>query len=602
MNDDLDSASPEQETPAPPGPVPEPEEALPAFLASDWSPPRREAAAAAEPESEGWSPEQPATIRRTPSRAWLWAIPMLVLLAACAYLVVQNRAAAATVALLSTRVPQLLLPAGAPNPLDAQLRSVRADAGAGNFLRAQKKAGALALPAGLQGPMPGVGVGPGPEGLMPPEAPGESAPTVTPQAAAFFREHPDLEQRFTGYADEARALRDQGKDVQPLRVLRQQILDAATQGDLRQVTALLDQFAQGLRDLGGSAAQGDMQQLLTEFQQAFEQAQKQGRDPRAAVALMKRAEAAAQAGKRAEAMELARQALSAMRKAPRGGGGSPAAARGRLPAGPPPGRAEQILMGVFQMLEEEDRDLAATHQAVEQALSAQLQDDPGKMREVLAKARESLLRLHERRVAFSEALKGKQPPPGPQAGGPAAGGAPQPTRPGPSALQIPREAIERFGQLLETIRAMSAEEFQAVRDNLSRRLIGMILGEPGPGEDSARRPLTFPPGMSAEDRIRAKLRAAQEPYRERRAQGKDVGPLSDLLREAREDLAAGRLVAAEGKVDAALRVLGLLPPEHEQPPPLSLERPRHPLLPSPPEAESPASAPVPEEPSATPAS
>ncbi len=601
MNDDLDSAPPEQETPAEPGAAPEPEEALPAFLASDWSP-LPQGAASPEPGAEYLPLKSPPAARSPRSRGWLWAIPIIALVAACAYLVVQNRAAAATVAALSSRVPQLLLPTGALNPLDAQLRSVSADAGAWNFLRAQQKARALALPTGLQGQMPGAEVGPGPEGLMPPGGPGESAPNVTPQAAAFFQEHPDLEQRFTAYADEARALRDQGKDVQPLRVLRQRILDAATQGDLRQVRTLLDQFAQGLRELGGSAEQGDMQQLLADFQQAFERAQKQGRDPRAAVALMKQAEAAAQAGKRGEAMELARKALAAMRNAPRGRGGPPPAAGGRGPAGPPPGRAEQILMSVFQMLDEEDRDLAATHQAVEQALSAQLQDDPRRMREVLATARESLLRLHERRVAFSEALKGKQPSPGPQPGGPPASGSERPVGPGPGTLRIPRQAIEKFGELLETIRAMNAEEFQAARDNISRKLIGMILGEPGPGEVSARRALTFPPGMSAEDRVREKLRAAQEPYREMRAQGKEVGPLSDLLREAREDLAAGRLVAAEGKVDAALRILGLLPQEPDEPSPLSLQRPLPPLLPSLPGEEPPAPAPASEEPSEMPAS
>jgi hypothetical protein len=267
--------------------------------------------------------------------------------------------------------------------------------------------------------------------------------------------------------------------------------------------------------------------------------------------------------------------------------------RGRGVGGPAPGQAEQVLMSVFQMLDQEDRDLAATHQAVEQALSAQLQDHPEDLREALGTARESLLRIHERRAAFSEALKGKQPPTGPRPSGPASQGTRPPTGPEPGRLQIPREAIARFGELLETIRGMTPEEFQAAKDRISRRLIGMILGEPGPGEGAGRGPLTFPPGMSAQDRIREKLRAAQEPYQELRAQGKEVAPLTDLLREAREDLAAGRLVAAEGKADAALRALGLLPPEQpSQRPPLSLERqPQAPPLPAPPQKEQPAPAP-----------
>ena len=588
MNDDLHPAMPPEEEPPVAAAMPEkPEAAPPAFLAQDWA----DLAGEEEPEEpEAFyylPPEEPAAapvVVAARPRAWLWAIPVVVLVAACAYLAVQNRAAAATVDALTTRVPQLLLPAGAQNPLAAQLGSVSQDAGSWNFLRAQKKAAAIELPLGLQGQMPEGAPGPGPE-TNPPA-------NVTPQAEAFFKAHPDLEQRLTQYADQARALRDQGKEVQPLRDLRQQILDAAGLGNVPQVTTLLDQFAQGLRDLGGLPEAGDMQQVVGDFQKAFEKAQKENRDPRAAVALMRQAEAAAQAGKRAEAVEIARKALAALQRAPRMGGGG-AARRPVGPGAPPPGQAERVLQVTFQMLDQEERDLAATHQAVDQALSAQLQDNPAKVREVLATAREALIRIHDRRGEFSARLAGKQPSGGGRTppGGPEP--APGPPRPGvrpPGPIEVPQEALEKFSQLMDTARGLTPEEYHKIRLVIARRMIGMVLGEPGPGE--AR--LNLPPGLSPEERIREKLRAAQEPYTLLRLQGKDVSALTDLLREVREDLAAERLIAAEGKVDAALRQLGLLPKEQPPtgPPPLSLEREPQPTpAPSPLTGEQPAPAP-----------
>ncbi len=569
MNDDLHPAMPPEEEPPDAAAVPEePEVAPPAFLAQDW-----EGLAEEEepPESEAYyyAPvEEPvaAVPAARRSRTWLWAVPVALLVAACAYLVVQNRAAAATVETLTTRVPQLLLPTGTQNPLAAQLSSVSQDAGSWNFLRAQKKAASIELPLGLQGQMPGLG----------PRGPAETgpAPGATPQAEAFFMEHPDLNQRFTMYADQARALRDQGQDVQPLRDVRTQIFNAATQGDVRQVTSLLDQFAQGLRQLGGNPEAGDMQQVVGDFQKAFEKAQKENRDPRAAVALMHQAEAAVQAGKRAEAVEIARKALAALQRAPRVSGGGTGRRPGGL-GGPAPGQPEQVLQATFQMLDQEERDLAATHQAVDQALSAQLQDNPAKVREVLATARESLIRIHDRRAEFSVRLAGKQPPqesspPGGE--GPGTGLGPRPQL-GP--LKVPEEALEQFSQLIDTARGLTPEEYHSIRLVIARRMIGMILGEPGPGEGWRN----LPP----QERIRQKLRAAQEPYMLRREYGEDISALTDLLREAREDLAANRLIAAEKKADAVLRELGLLPKEKPPtaplPPPLTLERQPQPLLP-----------------------
>jgi tetratricopeptide (TPR) repeat protein len=594
VNEDLYGTTPPETEP--PATVDEPASSE-ATVPSDWGGEVAEPGAtyASGWDGDAWTTEEPegpqttevllttaptaAPVLATPrrSRAWLWAIPVALLVAACGYLVVQNRAAAATVDALTTRVPQLLLPPGAPNPLAAQLASVKEDAGWGNFLQAQKRAAAVQLPPGLQGEMPGTPEGPGPGD--------PTVPSVTPQAEAFFAAHADLERRFTQYADQARALRDQGHDVQPLRDLRQRILDAASGGDVKQVTALLDQFEQGLRGLGGAprspSGGGELQQVVGEFQKAFEQAERENRDPRAAVALMRQAEAAVQAGDRAKALEIARKALVAMQRAPRNAGGAPRRPGG--PAGPLPGQAERVLQAAFQMLDQEERDLAITHQAVDQALSAQLAEDPGKAREVLATAREALVRIHDRRVDFSARLSGTPPTAGesrPPQAGEAPGPGPRPGTPAPRQLDIPREVLEQFSGLLDQVREMDAEEYQSLRQRIARRLIGAILGEPG--AEGAW--LTLPPGLTPEQRIREKLRAAEEPYKLRKQQGEDVTALEELLREVRQDLAAARLIAAEGKVDAVLRQLGLLPkePPRPEPPPLSLEREPAPALPPPP--------------------
>ncbi len=542
-------------------------------LSAEEPPESEQPEALAEPPagSEEYPPLAPADqvprVRRFP-RAWLWAIPTVVLAAACAVLVVQTLAAAATVQTLVTRVPELLLPAQSPNPLGAQLQMIGEEAARWNFLSARQRAESLALPPSLQPPLPGAEDA----GELPPVAPG-TMPKVTPEAAQFFREHPDLEQRLMRYADLARTLRDQGKDVQPLRDLRQRIFDAATGGDLAGVKALLDEFAQGLRALGADPDQPGIEETTAEFQRAFEAARREGRDPSAGVALIRQAQAAAQAGRWEEALRLARQALEAIKNAPRmrraGAPGGAAVRRG----GPPPGAAEQVLGAVFGLMTQEDKDLYQAHTAIEEAASLALEQNPDQVREVLAQARKAIMRIHERRLAFGDSLRtqaalegGKPPVVGPS--GPAQ----------PPAIQVPPPVAEKFAQIIDTIRGLTQEEYHAVRMKVAAKLIGVLTGQPAPGEarpgaegSPAAGRLELLPGLSVEQRVREKLRAAAGPLRALKEKGKDVAVPEELLRQARQDLYAGKLEQAEREVDQALQQMGLLPAP-EGPPPLTLER------------------------------
>jgi len=540
---------------------------------------------ALEPPAGGDDYPAPAPLRQAPRarrspRTWLWAIPTVVLAVACAVLVLQTLAAAATVQALVTRVPQLLLPAQSPNPLGAQLQMIGEEAAQWDFRAARERAERLALPPSLQPPAAGAQDssdlslgGPG------------TVPQVTPQAAQFFREHSDLEQRLIRYADLARALRDQGKDVQSLRDLRDQIFDAAGAGDLSRVSALLDEFAQGLRALGADPDQPGIEQTTAEFRKAFESAQREGRDPSAGVALIRRAEAAAQAGRREEALRLARQALEAMKNAPRmRRAGAPRAMMVRR-TGPPPGAAERVLGAVFGLMTQEDKDLYQAHLAIEEAAGVALEQNPDQVREVLAQARDAIVRIHQRRLAFGDSLRtqaaieGSKPP---VVGPPGASVSPP--------VQVPPPVAEKFAQIIDTIRGMTPEEYHAVRMRVAAKLVGVLTGRGLPGDvrpeaetGAETGPLAMPPGLSAEQRIREKLRAAAAPLRRLKEAGEDTTALEELLRQARQDLYAGKLEEAESKVDQALRELGVLP-SPEGLPPLTLER-------TPPEPAPPGEAP-----------
>jgi tetratricopeptide (TPR) repeat protein len=415
----------------------------------------------------------------------------VVLLAACAFLVVQNRAAAATVDALATRVPQLLLPVGEQNPLDRQLTMVRQSAGAGNFLAARETAAALALPPGMapaslgtdqDAAGPGAGAAPGADNQAP-------VAGDTPQAEAFFHQHPDLGDRLGAYVEQALALKNAGKDVQPLRDLRTQILNAATAGDAGQVSALLDKVAQGIRALGGNPEQKDLPQIVADFQKAYETAHRENRDPRAAVALMNQAEAAAQAGNRAQAAELARQALAAIQRAPKlreDGTGLPPSGPG--PSGPALTQAKRLLSVVMPMVDQEDHDLPAADEAVQQATQALQKNDPAQTRAALAQAQTVLARINQRRQAVGRTLSGQSSHPSPA-------GSHQ-SQPPPSATQpaAPPAAAQKLGELFDRVRGMTPQEYKSVKDQLVQQMVGLLLvGGPageaaGPPDHSAPAP------------------------------------------------------------------------------------------------------------------
>ena len=482
-----------------------------------------------------------------PSRGWLWLLPTVILAAACIYLGVQNRAAAATVEALTTKTPALLLPLGAPNPLDAQLQAVRQSAQKSNFLTAARSAQALTLPSA-----------PAAERFATPttpEAPTAAAPEVTPQMATFFRQHPDLDQRLLQYSEAAAQARDAGKNVQPLRELRAKILTAAGAGNLAQVRALLNQFAQGLAAVGANpGAQAPPRLPLgAELQRALGQAQQEGRDLGPALAILQKAQAAVRAGQTKQAQAFSRQALEALKKAPRArpGAGGP----GRPGAAPPP--AERALGMTLSLMGAEDQDLARTYAALDEASRALRENNQAQIREILGQARRSLDGIQQRRRSFSQQLNQLAPAAPPS-------GKPQ-SKPGPAlAPAEPAGPAERIAQLLDEARQLPADKYQAARLNLARATMGILLNSgptapPPPPAGQALTPAQREAAAEAEARVRGKLQLAQGPYDQLKRSGQSTATLDGLLHEARQALYDHRLAEAEAKANAVLRELQILP-------------------------------------------
>jgi hypothetical protein len=497
-----------------------------------------------EPEAE-CTPAPPPQRRPRGPHGWAALIPALLLAAACAYLAVQNHAAAATVEALTTTAPQLMLQ-GAANPLAGQLDLVRQSAHAYNFVTAAKLAQGLkpltAATSTLGGPSP----------LAAPAPDAATEPTVTPEMAAFFKAHPDLEKRLSDYSDQARAARDARQDVQPLRDLRTKILAAAQQGDAVAVSTLLDQFASSLQSLGGgSPASADWQGTMTGFQHAFDQAQKAGRDPSRAVALIRQAQTAEKSGQHDQAVALARQALEALKNAPRASGGR---SLSRQPSGLPPTAAQQVLGATLRLMDAEEQNLSAAYAAIEEALRAMREENQDQIREILADATHNLEQIRDRRQAFSAQLSHLGP-----------------AKPRPTAAQTPPPApepsgpVEKIADLLDQARKLPADQYKEARLSLARGTLEILLsmgppapeGPPASGQSLA--PAQQHAAEQAEARVREKLQLAQGPYEQLKRSGADTTALDTMFREARAALSEGRLAAAEAKADEALRNLRILP-------------------------------------------
>lgn len=465
---------------------------------------------------------------------------------------------------------------GAPAGLVSQLSSIQADLASGKVAEASGQIASLKAliaqhktPEGESGPTEG---GPLPE---------QAYKDLSPDAALFFKANEDLFRRFLMMCDRAREMRDAGENVEALRKIRDEILEAARLG---QKETVQKKMLQMLRLLGGKLGQGGpgaregagRGQLAAKAERLRKQAaraQQQGKDLRAVFLLMQKAEQAAGAGKFDEAGKYLDEALVAVKRAPRAG----AADRRRMPlggrrGGPGVGQNPlapfvRALLGVMAAEETNLRVIADNLLSAKGVLFGPKPpaEQPDLLKPLLDNAMKQMTVVADRRKELQARVEGAKRPNGKPllpANRPGRDrlrfnqGAPEDRK---GMLEIVRE---RVGGVLDAVRTLKDEDYQRDR----KRLIGLILqavfDPPTPAEQArlqGRQPAPETPS-EREDALRAKMLQASPVLRQWELAGKDTEKAEALFAQARKDLYAKKLDEAEKAVEEAMVILGLTPP------------------------------------------
>lgn len=483
---------------------------------------------------------------------------------------------------------------GAPPQLAQRLEAIRGDLSAGKYEQVGDAISEMhqMLRQGAGRPQPPEAGGP-----LPPEAYND----LPEDAATFFRSHEDVFRRFLMLCDQARKMRDQGQNVDELRVARDAVIEAARLGQLERVQQRILAMARmfpgadeggGVGGETGGPDEGQRARLQAQaqaFRTAAEKARGQGRDLRAAMGLMHQAEQAAQAGQFDQAAKLLEQATQAANRAPR-------LARGDLrrgqPLGPPDGRTPaaplhltQLVRTLFGLLSIEEQDLRFVWDkltAVRRDLATPDESEkpeepktpepeqvaPTPLLQMVDAALGRLQGVSDRRRELSVKL-GLNKRPG------ATSGEGKPAKPGAGEALPTREQVvaivrERLLPILDRLRALSAEDYDRQKDKLVTAIIQAVLQPPD------RQPAT-PPPTPADPRqaVRDKMLQATPVLRQWQIEGRDTKELEELFTAARRELYGGDVEEAGRLVDEALQKLGLLDPQ-PPPPPAALDRPRPP--------------------------
>jgi hypothetical protein len=503
---------------------------------------------------DGVPPELPPA-RRSRGGAAVTGVLVLLLslgLVACGAWAVKLQHDKATMAANLDRTLALIAQ-GAPPEVGTQLATARTELAAG-------KLGAVGdalteLSAQVQKVKGSGGV----EGLPPGPLPESAYKELPAEAATFFRQHEDLLKRLLVMSNRARELRDSGANVDALRKVRDSTIEAARLGQLDKVQAHLATMDRMLGGGGSPQARTKLRSKVMAFQQAAQQAMRQGRDPRRAVAFARQAEEAAQAGDLAKADQLLDQAISGARKAPRGRGpGPPGWGRGRLAQANP---LAGLLRVVMQVMSLEERDLANVWGQLTK-LGHDLRGpepdrQPPALLPLVDTAMQSLQTIGGRRKELTLRIRGNRRP---AAGRPAQG---------PNLGQIntvteaQREQLRaimrnRLVPLLDQLRALPAADYLTSQDRIIRDLVRAVYQPPTREELAVGPPPTAAQQRQAQaDRIRAKMLKGSTVLQQQEIAGQDTTAVEDLFSRARQALYASDLNLAEQLVDRALTQLGI---------------------------------------------
>jgi hypothetical protein len=445
----------------------------------------------------------------------------------------------------------------APPALGQELTALSTDLSAGDYKGADTRLQALTQklasnPADSGAPIP------------------ETAYSELPKGAdTYFRAHSDLFRKFLLLCDQSRKLKEQGQDVSALRKARDAIIEAARLGQDDMVKQRLLTMAQmlGGGSNGDDPARAALRTQVEEFQKVAGEAQKQGRDMRAAAALMRRSEEAVKAGDLEKGTQLLAQATEAAKHAPK-------APRGLALGGRGPGQAKVagLVRALFQMMSLEEKNLSAAWEELSGARKLLSSDKPAPQKsQEVTKAIDSALAemkaVAGRRKEFTAKMRTGT-------GGKAGTTLPVGPAPEPETLRqrMLRIIEQRLSDILDRVHGLSPEEYQKQKPNFIREIFKAVF-EPPKESGKPGSSTTNKPALDRALRIRDKLAQGQPLIDQWEAAGKDPAEARAMLTKARQALYANDLATAEQAVDRALSLLRQTPTPPTPAPTLPYSKP-----------------------------
>lgn len=516
---------------------------------------------------EGESFEGPPPQKRGPSKAaTIVALAVVVMalvgvfaLAAAAKLYLDRAAAVTTLDNCVSSMSELASAPGTPEALQRRVawlgRAVRerdyeqAQTAINSLTDLQLEVAASSVPI-----PPGRDEEVAPEGHVPSPLEADELPQGAQQ---FFAENPKLWKAFLAFTRAAFRLREAGMNVDDLRAKRDSIIEAARLGQKDRVAQLLAEARELIGQKTGEDIPDEIKERLDRFARAFHEARAQRKDVRRAAALAESAQRAAQRGEVKRANELIDDAITALKEARpmRRLVRRPQPRRPERPEPPQPpqiGFLRYLAGSLTDLMNAEETDLARVWKSVHVAAGAVREKNADQVRAILAGAVHALEGIGVRRRMLARTLNEKEREAGARR---AERGSPQPR---PSRQEVLAQLRGRIGDVLAEVRQLTDEQFELYKDRLADQLVDAVLSPkpPGPGLVGPR-PGALTPGkpMTAEERVRAKLQIAAEPYLQLKRTDADTGDLDLRFQEARQALAGGDYERAEELVDDSVAVM-----------------------------------------------
>ncbi len=415
-----------------------------------------------------------------------------------------------------------------------------------DFAQAQQALQALGSPEAGQPALPshrrGATASPGGHGTGDDDLPDpHKAQDLPSHAQDFFAEHAELWKDFLGFTQALIQMDRADIPAEDLEELRGLMVESARLGNAGRVQRLLEQAKRRIEAMSGENVPDSLKEKLNAFGAALQAARREHRDVQRAVQFAQRSEEAAKRGQYERAERLMDRAVEALRNAP----------RRRLPRAPQrPGRMPPMgpEIGFYRFLADlagkvmrvEERDLTRVWESINIAAGAIREKNADQVCEILDRAKEAMHSIGERRRAMSRTIQEAQEKL-------------RSARPAREAREEQQQrtavVLSRITGILEQVRGMSDEEFAASRRDVAGQLLAALTAPVHAQPEQA-------PEMTPEQRVRAKMRLAQEIYITLRDEtGLETADLERHFEQARDLIAERKYEEAEALVDEEQEIM-----------------------------------------------